>query len=110
MSRVIAIILIALLSYTIIGTGERVDEIKSRAPADIENRGWEIMRYEGWQYGRFGSHGGKVWYHVRNKDDHNIQYRVYVTIWGGELHYVYGEPEKLQIINVSADLTDTQPQ
>src|SRR5512139_1671269 len=91
----------ALLLYSVIGTGERVDEIKARAPEDIAARNWEIMRYEGYEYGSFWNHGGKVWYHVRNKDNHNIQYRVYITLWGGELQYRYGAPEKVERFDVN---------
>lgn len=91
---------IALLGYTIIGTGERVDKIKELAPASIESRNWEIMRYEGFQYGSWYNHGGKVWYHVRNKDNHNIQYRIYVTLWAGELQYNYSAPESLSRMEV----------
>jgi hypothetical protein len=89
--------------YMVIGTGERIDEIKTRAPQEIKERNWEILRYEGWQYGSFFNHGGKVWYHVRNTDDHDIQYRVYVTLWGGELHYYYKQPEILERNNVKVN-------
>jgi len=58
------------------------------------------MRYEGYQRGSWGNHGGKVWYHVRDAANENIQYRVYITEWRGELHFSYGEPEKLQRIDV----------
>ena len=101
MFKAIATSVMAILLYSIIGTSERVDDIKERAPTDIASRGWEIMRYEGWQYGSWSHHGGKVWYHVRNKDNHSIQYRVFVTSWGGELHYIYGAPEKLQRIDLN---------
>ena len=94
-------IIVLFLGYAMIGTSERVDEIKAKAPGDIATRNWEIMRYEGWEYGSFANHGGKVWYHVRNKDNHNIQYRVFITLWGGELHYRYGAPEKLDRFNVN---------
>jgi hypothetical protein len=90
--------LITLFMYTVIGTSGDVEKIKQMAPSVIEERNWDIMRYEGWQKGSFANHGGKVWYHVRNSDDHNIQYRVYITYWGGELHFTYGSPEELQRI------------
>lgn len=94
-------VFICLVLYGMIGMGTRVDEIKERAPQAMSERGWEIMRYEGWQYGSFMSHGGKVWYHVRNAGNHTIQYRVYVTLWADELHFIYGEPERLQRIDVN---------
>lgn len=102
LATILAIVLgmISFCLYATIGTCERVDEIKERAPEEIASRGWEIMRYEGWQFGKFSTHGGKVWYHVRNKDNHDIQYRVFVVLWGGELHFVYGAPEKVNRVNV----------
>lgn len=93
------IIVASILSYGIIGTSTRVEEIKRLAPASIKERGWEIVRYEGYQYGSFSTHGGKVWYHVREKDNHAKQYRVYIVLWGGELHYYYGEPESMTVID-----------
>lgn len=103
--KFIVIFIISFCLYAIIGTGERVDDIKRRAPDEIKDRNWEILRYEGWQYGSFFNHGGKVWYHVRNTDDHDIQYRVYVTLWGGELHYYYKQPEKLERNNVKVNFS-----
>lgn len=98
--KALYILVIAFVIYVCVGTYERVDEIKALAPASIKERGWEILRYEGWQFGSLQNHGGKVWYHVRNIDDHDIQYRVFVTLWGGELHYTYGQPETLDRINI----------
>lgn len=98
--RTLAICLLVLLGYGFVGTCGDVEKIKQMAPPAIEERGWEILRYEGWQYGSFSNHGGRVWYHVRNKDDHSIQYRVNITYWGGELHFHYGKPETLSRVNV----------
>jgi hypothetical protein len=98
-SIIVASLLLAA-GYGIIGVGTRVDEIKAKAPADIEARGWKIKRYEGYQWGSYCNHGGKVWYHVEDVNNPNVQYRVYVTKWGNELHYTYNEPEKLSRIEV----------
>jgi len=104
MIKVIAAIAgILFTAYTVVGTNENVDEIKRRAPDEVAARNWEILRYEGWQYGSFSNHGGKVWYHVQNKDNHNIQYRVFVTMWDGELQYTYGQPEKLERLQATID-------
>jgi hypothetical protein len=89
-----------LIGYSAVGTSGDVRRIKDMAPDVIESRNWDIMRYEGWQNGSWANHGGKVWYHVRNSDDHRIQYRVYVTYWDKELHFTYGEPENLNRINL----------
>lgn len=91
---------VLLLSYSIVGTSGNVEEIKRRVPLEVGERGWEIMRYEGFQYGSWEQHGGKCWYHVRNVDNPNIQYRVHVSLWDGELQWYYGEPEPLSRVDV----------
>jgi len=92
--------LILLIGYTVIGTDGKVDEIRARAPKEISSRNWDIVRYEGFCYGSWGYHGGKVCYHVKNINNENIQYRIYVTMWNGELQWTYGEPERLQRLEV----------
>jgi len=99
----VIVFLLGLFSYAVIGTSGNVEKIKELAPLKMEERNWEIIRYEGWQHGSFSNHGGKVWYHVKNIDNNDIQYRVFITLWGGELHYMYGSPEKISIVN-TADL------
>lgn len=94
---------VSILIYTFIGTSYNVDEIKKRAPEEIKNRGWEIMRYEGYQYSSWGRDGGKVWYHVRNTDNKNIQYRISISLWNNELQFYYGEPEKLNRFSVDLE-------
>lgn len=96
----IVVLVLSIIGYTLIGSESKVGMIKELAPQEITNRGWEIMRYEGYQRGSWGNHGGKVWYHVRNIDNHNVQYRVYITEWKGELHFVYGQPEILERLEI----------
>jgi len=99
---VVSILAVCLfIGYSCVGTEGKVGMIKESAPHEIKLRGWDIMRYEGYQRGSWGNHGGKVWYHVKDINNENIQYRVYVTEWNGELHYHYGEPEKLQRLEVN---------
>jgi hypothetical protein len=93
-------LIVGLIGYSSIGSEGKVDMIKELAPQEITDRGWEIMRYEGYQRGSWGNHGGKVWYHVKDSENPNIQYRVYVTEWGGELHFCYGQPEVLERIEI----------
>jgi hypothetical protein len=97
---VIAISIIGLIGYSVIGTDGKVDAIKTKAPSEIEKRGWKILRYEGFEYGSWGRHGGKVWYHVSDTLNPSIQYRVFITMWNDELQYHYGAPEVLQRIEV----------
>lgn len=92
--------LVALIIYSMVGVGTRVDEIKKEARQAIDARGWKIMRYEGYQWGSWMHHGGKVWYHVADKENPQIQYRVYITKWSGELQFWYGPPEVLNRVDV----------
>jgi hypothetical protein len=87
-------VVIMLIGYSIVGTGEKVNDIREKAPTEMSERNWRIIRYEGFEYGSWGNHGGKVWYHVENIDNKNIQYRVFVTTWNNELQWHYGQPEK----------------
>ena len=101
----LVILIVVFLGYSIIGTSSRVGEIKKAAPASMAERNWKILRYEGWEYGSWCYHGGKVWYHVANLDDPTIQYRVFITLWGGELHYTYGSPETVNRINIRGEIS-----
>jgi hypothetical protein len=94
---------VLFFGYGIVGTSEHVDEIKQRAPTAISERGWDLLRYEGFNYGSFAAHGGKVWYHVQNTDNHNVQYRVFITMWNGELQFYYDQPEELNRLDVNID-------
>lgn len=87
--------------YAIIGTSGNIEQIRKIAPQEIDKRGWNIERYEGFQYGSFDKHGGYAWYHVSQKDNKNIQYRVQISMWDGELQYYYGKPETLNRVNVN---------
>jgi hypothetical protein len=89
------IILFITIGYGLVGTDGNVAEIKDRAPKEMLQRNWKVLRYEGYQWGSFDHHGGSVWYHVENIDNPNIQYRVKISMWNKELQYYYGEPEVL---------------
>jgi hypothetical protein len=93
-------LVVALALYTGIGTSGNIPEIKEKVPQAMEDRGWEIMRYEGYEFGSWNKHGGFCWYHVRNVDNENIQYRVRVAMWDDELQFYYGAPEKLNRLDV----------
>jgi len=94
-------VIVGLIGYSAIGSEGKVTMIKELAPQEIVNRGWEVMRYEGYQRGSWGNHGGKVWYHVKDIKNENIQYRVYITEWNGELHFCYGQPERLERLQIN---------
>lgn len=93
-------IIVVFLGYSIIGTSGNVEKIKAVAPQEMIKRNWKILRYEGFQYGSWSRHGGIVWYHVCNIDNPNIQYRVNISMWKGELQYYYNSPETLNRIEV----------
>lgn len=97
-SCVMAVIL--LIAYTIFGSESRIPEIKRRAPAQIEVNGYTILRYEGYQRGSWGNHGGKAWYHVAERTNPNIRYRMYATLWNGEIQFTYGPPESISNLQV----------
>jgi len=104
--KAIIVAIIGFLLYVIIGTSGNVDEIRQIAPLEMESKGWEILRYEGFEYGSLNKHGGYAWYHVVNKDNKSIQYRVHISMWGGELQYYYGKPETLNRLDVSYGKSD----
>jgi len=56
-----------------------------------------------YEFGSFSKHGGYAWYHVANKENHDIQYRVHVSLWAGELQYYYQKPETLNRLKVNYD-------
>lgn len=91
----IIVSIIGIVAYSLIGTEGRVPEIKNRAPAIIESNGYTILRYEGYQRGSWGEHGGRVWYHVCESTNPNIRYRMFATLWNGEIQFTYGNPEPI---------------
>ncbi len=96
--------LVSLAGYSCVGTSTNVRAIRQKAPLEMAERNWKILRYEGYEYGSWSNNGGKVWYHVANIDNPSIQYRVYVTMWGGELQYCYGAPEKLERLQAEINI------
>jgi hypothetical protein len=93
-------IITLIVGYSIIGWDSKVEEIKRIAPTEIEKRGWRIITYDGYQWGSWSRHGGKVWYNVQDTLRPEIRYRINISMWKGELQYYYGEPEKLYQINI----------
>lgn len=99
---VVILFFVGLIGYTVVGTKGDIPELKRRVPLEIGQRNWKILRYEGFEYGSWNRHGGKVWYHVCNIDNPNIQYRVNISVWNGELQYYYGQPEILNRIELNS--------
>lgn len=98
---ILILISLGIGGYTLVGTSGNIEYIKKEAPLHMAEKNWKILRYEGYEYGSWCNSGGKVWYHVANIDNPSIQYRIYITLWRGELQYTYGAPEQLQRIEVN---------
>lgn len=66
--------------------------VMDRAAERWQEVGFEVVGYEGSQFGLwgFGPYGGaKVWYRLNNMNGNNITYSGYLYRWGNEIH-VYG--------------------
>ena len=69
--------------------GDRnVEWVKAHAPAAANQLGFEIVGYEGYQYGMI--FGGGVWYTMRRKGNgikgNGITYQAMFARWGDEVH------------------------
>jgi hypothetical protein len=70
---------------------QNLDYVKERAEKTWASVGYEIIGYEGFQWGVTftGAHGGaKVWYSLK-RDNNGIIYTGFLQRWGDEIH-VYG--------------------
>lgn len=75
--------------------------VKERAPEKWEKQGFEVVDYEGYQWGAWGifgsTYGGASVHHrLRKIPDNGITYSGRLVRWGDELH-VYG-PEAVDAI------------
>ena len=59
-----------------------VDELKVEAPQFVSERGFTVTSYDGYTGGY--THGGAVWYQVR--DTSGYLYTLAIRVWRGELH------------------------
>lgn len=95
-------ILISIIFLTACSPSNK-DWIEERAEAKWNKQGYEVIDYEGFQWGFLGfgtPYGGaKVWHRLRKSGGSNTTYSGYLTRWGDEVH-VYGawmnEGETLQ--------------
>lgn len=92
--------LIALLLLT--GCARNVDWVKERGPQKWKEMGYEIVGYEGYQWGIIA--GGDVWWSLKRKDSPGVIYSGYLVKWNNEL-MVYGpriiSGNQLQINGIS---------
>lgn len=69
-----------------------LEEVKKVAPEKWRQQGFEIIDYEGFEYGLWfgGSYGGAyVWHRLKKIPDNGITYSGHIQMWGGEPQ-VYG--------------------
>lgn len=69
------------------------DYVKASAAEKWRAQGFEVVDYEGYQWGwgiRGTNYGGaQVWHRLKKVPDNGITYSGYIQRWGDELH-VYG--------------------
>lgn len=85
----VGVILIAVLAagvyFGMIGSARNVDDIKAHAPKVLDEMGFVIVNYEGFQWGAGGTYGGRAWYNVKRKDDPaGHLYNLLLSKWGNE--------------------------
>lgn len=86
------LIVLSLLALTMGCSSGNLDYVKAHAPEKWKQQGFDIVDYEGFQWGFWGigQYGGAhVWYRLRKIPDNGITYSGYIQRWGDELH-VYG--------------------
>ena len=83
------LILVAVLALTGCSSSN-LDETKKNAKKAWGDMGFNVIGYEGYQYGfgivgvKFG--GAKVWYTLEKKGNTNTVYSGYLQRWGNEYH------------------------
>lgn len=80
--------LVMVMLVAFVGCTRNIPEIKSVADAYFKNMGWEVLGYEGYQWGLWG---GKAWYLVRDPSIPDARYSVFLIKRGGEIH-LYNPP------------------
>lgn len=74
-------IIVAAIAVLLSGcNAANVPDLKANAPAAIEANGFQVVGYQGYQYGIFG---GYVWYTAKRD---GIVYEMAVMKWSGEYH------------------------
>jgi hypothetical protein len=74
-------------------SSSHINYLKERAESKWEEQGFEVVAYEGYQFGPrvpFTTYGGAfVWHRLRKVPDNGITYSGHLYRWGEEIH-VYG--------------------
>ena len=69
-----------------------LDDVKAKAVARWREVGYEVVGYDGYEWGSwglFGYGGAQVWYTLKRVPDNGILYSGYIQRWGDEYH-IYG--------------------
>ena len=70
----------------------KLEDVKSHAPKVWQSNGWDVIGYEGYQWGKlgpFGYGGANVWHRLRRIPNDGFTYSGYIQKWGDEYH-IYG--------------------
>ena len=89
MKLITALLSICLLSGC---SSSNLDHVKESAEETWKQVGYNIVGYEGFQWGFWGFRGyggAKVWYRLEQIPDNGITYTGYLQQWGDEIH-IYG--------------------
>lgn len=92
-SVVNVLVLVGCVLFFAIGSSGNLSWVKERAEEKWQAQGFDVVDYEGYQFGSGGyglPYGGaKVWYRLVKRPDNGITYSGCLVRWGDELH-VYG--------------------
>ena len=83
MKKLAALMLIAALAGC---SASNVPDIKNHAAETWRQAGFQVVGYEGYQYGSAQTWGGCVWYTLRRIPDNGITYDGCIAKWGDEYH------------------------
>ena len=75
-------LVILLFVLALGGCTMNLEDVKDNAPTELAAMGYNVVAYEGYQFGVLGA---KVWYIV---EQHNspVRYNLYMQKWGDEYH------------------------
>lgn len=82
-------LIFSVLLVLAVGSPGNLEYVKEQAPEVLGELNYEIIGYEGYQWGFWGynSYGGaNVWYLLRSKSDNGIIYQGCLKRWGDEVH------------------------
>jgi hypothetical protein len=87
----LSLLVVALFVMVCVGCGtNNLEFVKANAKAKWASVGYEVIGYEGYQWGfQFGAYGGAHVWHTLQRNNNGIIYTGYLQRWGEEIH-VYG--------------------